>query len=132
MLNNITIMGRVANDLEVAHTNNGKQIIKFTVAVTRDFKNANGEYESDFIRCMAFGTTAEHIAKYSSKGKLITLNGTLQTGSYENATTGQKVFTTDVIVNKCDVFTGNPKEQYNDYTQAPPQARMITESDLPF
>lgn len=130
MLNNITLMGRVTNDLELTNTNNGKQIVKFTVAVTRDFKNANGEYESDFIRCMAFGSTAEHIAKYSQKGKIITLNGTLQTGSYENQQ-GQKVFTTDVIVNKCDVFTGNPKEQQNNYVQSPPLG-AITESDLPF
>lgn len=130
MLNQVTIMGRITNDLELMTTNNGGQVLKFTTAVTRDFKNANGEYESDFIRCIAFNKSAEHIAKFGKKGKLITISGSLQTGSYENQQ-GQKVFTTDVIVAKCDVFTGNPKEQANDYTQAPQQGQ-VTDDDLPF
>ena len=135
MLNTIAIQGRVVNDLELKYNQNGEgSTLKFTIAVQRDFKNKQtGEYEADFIRCLAFNNTAELISKWSKKGNLITISGKLQTGSYENKE-GQKVFTTEVVINNADVFTGNQNQQNNQQNTSPQQFMKndVEDEDLPF
>ena len=128
MLNNVVLMGRVASDLELQSGNTGNSFIKFNVAVQRNYKNANGEYDADFIRCVAFGKTAEHIDTYSDKGKLITITGSIQTGSYQKED-GSKVFTTDIQVFNADVFTGNNKEDIQNLND---NKSSIVDEDLPF
>lgn len=115
MLNNVNIQGRITSDLELKYNQNGEgSNLKFTVAVNRDFKNkATGEYDADFIRCLAFNKTAELISQYSGKGQLITIVGKIQTGSYDNEQ-GQKVFTTEVVINNV-YFVGNPKQENNHF-----------------
>jgi single-strand DNA-binding protein len=135
MINVVTLVGRVTSDIEVKQTTGGTEIASFTIAVSRNFKNANNEYESDFIRCKAFGKTASHLGQHSGKGKVLSLQGSIQTGSYQKED-GTKIYTTDVIVNNCDCFTGNPKQEQN-FNQVTPQQFMgqestITDDDLPF
>ena len=96
-MNKVFIRGNLTRDVELRETRNGKQVSRFNVAVRRDFKNSDGEYESDFINCVAYGTLAETIEKYFHKGSGIIVLGHLQTGSYEKDD-GTKVFTTDLIV----------------------------------
>lgn len=81
--------------------NGESTVTRFSVAVNRDFKNKSGEYDADFINCVAFGRTAEFIDKYFSKGMRIGLIGRIQTGSYTNKD-GQKVYTTDVVCEKAE------------------------------
>ena len=73
--NGVHIMGRITRDLELRHTQSGTAVCQFCVAVTRSFKDANGEYQSDFIDCVAWRNSAEFITKYFSKGALIALDG---------------------------------------------------------
>lgn len=92
-------IGRLTADPEVRYTESATPtaVAKFTLAVDRDYKR-EGEPEADFIRCTAFGKTAEVIEKHLTKGVKIGVSGRIQTGSYDDRETGKKVFTTDIIV----------------------------------
>ena len=98
--------GRLTKDPEIRENGNTK-VAKFTVASQRNFKNADGKYEADFINCTAFGKNAEFISKYFSKGSQICVEGRINTGSYTNKD-GNKVFTTDVTVDRAE-FIGSAK-----------------------
>lgn len=96
-MNLVNLVGRLSNNPQLRITTNGKQICRFSIAVTRRFKNATGVYEADFINCVAFNKTAELINEYIQKGDLVGVEGRIQTGSY-TAQDGSKRYTTDVVV----------------------------------
>lgn len=100
-MNHSILTGRLTKDVEISYLQDGKAKAVFTLAVNRPFTNAQGERESDFIRCVAWGKTAENVANYTAKGSKIGVQGRIQTGSYENQQ-GQKVFTTDIVVNEVE------------------------------
>ena len=95
-MNSVQLTGRLTRDPEVRYTDGGLSVARFTLAVNRRFKQ-EGSPDADFIRCVAFGKTAEFIEKYFSQGRKMDLNGRIQTGSYTNQE-GQKVYTTDIVV----------------------------------
>lgn len=109
-MNKVVLMGRLTKDPEVRYSTgeNATAIARFTVAVNRKFKNAEGNYEADFINCVAFGKSAEFIEKYFAKGSMIALSGRIQTGRYTNKD-GVKVYTTDVVVEDTE-FAGGKNE----------------------
>lgn len=78
MLNKIFIMGRLTRDPELRRTQNGTAVTSFTLAVDRDFKNADGTKDTDFIGVVAWRTTAEFVHKYFSKGRMAVVEGRLQ------------------------------------------------------
>lgn len=98
MINNTTLVGRLTKDVELRYTGNGTAVGNFTMAVERNFKNAQGERETDFINCVIWRQAAETLADFASKGSLIGITGSIQTGSYEN-NEGRTVYTTDINVN---------------------------------
>ena len=102
-MNKCTLVGRLTKDPEIRYSQGEKATAteRFSVAVNRRFKNAEGNYDADFINCVAFGKTAEFLEKYFKKGMAIGLTGHIQTGSYTNKD-GQKVYTTDVIVEETE------------------------------
>lgn len=105
-MNKVIIMGRLTADPELKQ--NG--VCRFTVAVNRNFKNAQGEYEADFISCTAWKQTAEFICKYFRKGQMICIEGTLRTGSYQDSKYPDIThYTTDVNVNSAE-FCGGKSE----------------------
>ena len=79
------------------YTQSGKAVASFTLAVQRQYKNANGEYDADYINCQIWRKMAEVIANHTHKGTLIGVEGRLQTRNYENQQ-GQRVYVTEVIV----------------------------------
>ena len=97
MMNSVNLVGRLSNNPQLRITTSGKQICRFSIAITRRFKNPAGDYEADFINCVAFNKTAELINEYVQKGDLVGVSGRIQTGSY-TATDGSKKYTTDVVV----------------------------------
>lgn len=115
-MNSVSLMGRLTRDPEV-RSSNDSTIARFSIAVTREFKNSKGEYEADFINCVAFKEKATFIEKYFHKGMRIALTGRIQTGSFTNKD-GQKVYTTDVIVNSCE-FCENKSENASSLKEAP-------------
>lgn len=78
MLNKIFIMGRLTRDPELRRTQNGTAVTSFTLAVDRDFKNADGTKDTEFIGVVAWRTTAEFVHKYFSKGRMAVVEGRLQ------------------------------------------------------
>lgn len=109
MLNRVVIMGRIVNDLEVRQTQSGVACLSFTVAVDRNFKNANGEHDTDFISCVAWRESAEFINRYFGKGKMIAVEGQLRTRTYEDKNSS-KHYITEVYVDSAS-FTGEKSQQ---------------------
>jgi len=109
MLNRVILMGRITQDLEVRQTPNGVSALTFNVAVDRNFKDQSGQYQSDFITCVAWRQTAEFIGKYFGKGRLIALEGTLRSRTYEDKN-GTKHYVTEVYVENAS-FTGEKAQQ---------------------
>lgn len=106
-MNKAILIGRLTKDVEIRTNENGTNIASFTLAVSRNFTNKNGEREADFINCIAFNKNAENIAKYTKKGSQLAVNGRIQTRSYE-AKDGSKRNATEIIV---DEFTFLDKKE---------------------
>ena len=93
-------------------------LCSFTIAISRDFKNKNGEYDTDFINVKVFGKQAENVVKYCGTGSLIAVDGRIQTGSYDNKD-GKKAYFVEVIADKVKFLsnkqntttTEEPKEE---------------------
>ena len=117
MINNVVLTGRITRNLELKQTNNNNSSLNITLAVDRNFKDQNGEKQTDFISCKAFGKRAETIAQYCQKGDLIGITGSIQTGSYQKQD-GSTVYTTDVMVDGLSLFP-KPKQdnQANQFNQ---------------
>ena len=97
-MNKVILMGRLTRDPEVRYGSgeNSTAVARYTIAVDRRFKR-DGEQNTDFIGCVAFGRNAEFAEKYLRQGTKIVLTGRIQTSSYTNRD-GQKVYTTDIVV----------------------------------
>ena len=109
-MNKVIIIGRFTRDPEIKYTTgeNATATARFSLAVNRRFKNKEGNYDADFINCVAFGKTAEFIEKYFTKGMAIGITGRIQTGSYTNKE-GQKIYTTDVVVEETEFVESKNK-----------------------
>lgn len=102
-MNKVILMGRLTRDPKVTYSQgeNSIPVARFSLAVDRRMKrDPNGEdtQTADFISCVAFQKNAEFIEKYFKQGMRVLISGRIQTGSYTNRETGQKVYTTDVVV----------------------------------
>lgn len=95
-MNKVILIGRLARDPEMRTTGGGTAVTRFTLAVSRNFTNQNGEREADFISCVAWRRQAENIAKYCTKGSQVAVEGRIQTGSYDGQD-GTKRYTTDIV-----------------------------------
>ncbi len=119
-MNKVIIIGRMTADPEFRQTQSGISSCRFTVAVNRNFKNANGEYEADFITCAAWRQTAEFVSKYFKKGQMIALEGTLRTGSYQDRNHSDVThYTTDVFVDNVEFCGGKGNSGNNAAAPAP-------------
>lgn len=102
-MNKVELVGRLTRDPEVRYSQGEKAtaIARFTLAVDRRVKDADGNYGADFISCVAFGKTGDFLEKYFKKGMKIGITGRIQTGNYTNKD-GVKVYTTDVVVDDAE------------------------------
>ncbi|MDU4507297.1 MAG: single-stranded DNA-binding protein [Streptococcus sp.] len=96
MLNSVCLVGRTTKDPELRYTPSNVAVATFSLAVNRNFKDANGERETDFINCVIWRQQAENLANWAKKGALIGITGRIQTRSYENQQ-GQRVYVTEVV-----------------------------------
>ena len=124
-MNNVQIIGRLTADPELRRTQSGISSCRFTVAVNRKYKNKDtDQYDADFISCVAWKQTAEFISRYFSKGKMIALQGTLRTGSFQDRNHQDVThYTTDVFVENVEFCgdKGNNSENQQQPQQRPPQ-----------
>ena len=124
-------IGRLTKDVDMKYTPSGLAVARFTIAINRPFKNANGNYEADFINCVVFGKRAETIAQYAKKGHRIGITGSIMTGSYEKE--GQKVYTTDVNVTGFTFLESTKKTQKpKAQTTIDAEPIQIEDEGLPF
>lgn len=131
-MNSVALVGNMTRDPEVRQAGE-TSVARFTVAVSRRFKNKDGNYDSDFIQCQAFGATAQFIEKYFHKGDKIGVTGEIRTGSYTN-NSGDKVYTTDVNVNTVEFVQSKssgkaPVENKDGFIQIPDG---VDDEALPF
>ncbi|MBP5431097.1 single-stranded DNA-binding protein [Ruminococcus sp.] len=107
-MNKVIIIGRMTSDPELRQTQSGIATCRFTVACDRRFANKQtNEREADFITCIAFKNSAEFIAKWFQKGKMIAVEGSLRTGSYKDKKHDDVThYTTDVLVDNVE-FCGD-------------------------
>lgn len=128
MINNVVLSGRLTRDVNYRVTDAGVQIAQINLAVQRNFKDNNGDYQADFINCIAFRNKAEILNNYTTKGDLINVSGRLQSRTYEDNETSKTVYVTEVVVDDIQfINTGqnngnqqqqqgnNPQQQNNGY-----------------
>ena len=113
MINNILVIGRLTRDPEKRRTNNGKSVATFTIASDRDFKNAQGEKETDFIPVVVWRGLADTCCEYLSKGKLVAVEGRLQIRMYE-AKDGSKRTAAEIVAQNVQFLSPKEKQQFND------------------
>ena len=129
-MNKIVLIGRTTKDCELRATATGKQVASFTLAVDRDFKNAQGEREADFLPCVVWGKLADVCEKYVTKGKQLAVAGRVQTRNYEDKD-GQRRYITEIIVSDLQVLGSRQDAQ----SPQEPEFREMEEVDndsLPF
>ncbi len=136
-MNKVILLGRLTRDAEVRYSQgeNSIAIARYTIAVDRRF-NKDKEQSADFIQCIAFGKLGEFAEKYLKKGTKIAATGRLQTGSYTNKE-GQKVYTTEVIVEECEFAESKGSQSSNQVEDQPSSDGFMAipegiEADLPF
>lgn len=110
-MNKFIAIGRSTKDVELKYTPSNTALADFSIAVKRTFKSADGEYESDFFNCIAFGKLAETISKYVRKGDMVGIEGRVQTRNYLDKE-GNKKYVTEIVVENIDFL--QPKKQSAD------------------
>lgn len=116
MLNCVTLMGRIACDIENRTTNSGKSVANFRIAVDRSYSK-NGNKETDFINIVCWEGTADFVSKYFGKGSMIALQGSIQTRNYED-NNGNKRTAFEVLAREVS-FCGSKNEANPGQNQAP-------------
>lgn len=143
-MNSVVLIGRLTRDPEVRYTGEQMAIANFSVAIDRPPRR-DGTKETDFPRVTVFGKQAENCEKYLRKGRLVAVQGRIQTGSYTNKN-GDKVYTTDVVADRVEFLEWGDREggqgggggsqrqaqQSSQPAEIPKGFEAIDEDDLPF
>lgn len=141
-MNKIILSGNLCKDVELKSTTSGILVLQNTVAVRNDFKNANGEYDSEFINIVVWRQTAEFLSKYATKGSKVLVEGRLTTRSYDKQD-GTKGYVTEVQAEKVELLdskkddkpiakeeTTKKDDPYSTFGKE--NGTGITDEDLPF
>ena len=109
MLNQIVLVGRLVQEVEIEELDDGKKVGRMDLAIPRSFKNAEGEYETDFIRCTLWSQVAENTAEYCKKGDIVGVKGRLQSNNDEKEN-GEKVYSMDIVAEKVTCLSSRSKD----------------------
>ncbi|PFG86047.1 single-stranded DNA-binding protein [Lactococcus lactis] len=123
MINNVVLVGRLTKDVELRYTSQNQATATFSLAVSRSFKNANGERETDFINCVIWRQQAENMANFTHKGSLIGITGRIQTRNYENQQ-GQRVYVTEVVADSFQLLESRSQGQQQQQQQGQYQGQQ--------
>ena len=126
MMNKVILIGRLTRDPELRRSNTGMAVCNFSVAVNRGFAGQNNEPQTDFINCVCFDKQAENLSRYMTKGRLISVDGRIQSRSYDNQE-GKRVYVTEVVATNIQYLesksatqgTTNNYSNNNSYNNAP-------------
>lgn len=135
-MNKVILVGNLTKDPELSETPSGVAVCKFSLAVSRDYTNAEGNRDTDFFNITVWRGRAENCGKYLKKGNKVAIVGSLQTRSYEDKD-GIKRNVTDIIASEVEFLT--PKQQANQDEESVvsmkrqrPQLEAIDDNQLPF
>jgi single-strand DNA-binding protein len=134
-MNKVILIGNLTRDPENSTTKSGLAVCKMSLAVNRNFTNADGERECDFFNLVAWRQLAENCGKFLSKGKKIAVVGNLQTRSYETDE-GYKKYVTEVMADEIEFLT--PRDEAQQSAPAAPakkraaELKPVDDDDLPF
>lgn len=138
-VNNITVSGRLAKEVEMRYTTSGKAVANFMIAVDRKFARD----ETDFFNVVMWGKSAENFANFTAKGSPVAIEGRLQSRSYQNKQ-GEQVYVVEIVANDFTLFENRTETEQrrkggNKPTQQPQsdpfsggQEIDMQDSDLPF
>ena len=143
-MNNVALIGRLTRDPEVRYTSGTQMAVaRFSIAIDRPVRNG-GEKQTDFPNIVVFGKQAENCERFLGKGRLVGVQGRIQTGSYVNKD-GVKVYTTEVVANNVEFLdwgdrtgrsdSGRPAAQQTsqaDDMGIPDGFQAIEDEDIPF
>ena len=110
MLNQTVLVGRLTKDPEIKELESGVKCCNLTIAVPRSYKNAEGEYETDFVDCTLWKGVAENTAEYCRKGDVIGVKGRLQSSTYEDKETGNTRKRMDVVAEKVTFLSSKSRD----------------------
>lgn len=108
MTNIAVLIGRPTKDIELRTTQSGISVASFTLAVDKD--SSKQKDEADFVPCVAWNRTAEILSQYAGKGRLICVEGRIQTRNYDNKE-GQRVYITEVVAERVKLLPSGQKAQ---------------------
>ena len=135
-MNKCIFVGRMAADPELRTTAQGTSVCQFRIAVQRTFKNAQGNYDADFISCVAWRQTADFVVKYLHKGDMVAICGALQTRTYQ-AQDGSTRYVAEIVVDSLQPC-GSRKQENNNVPAPQPQPQAdggfteVDDEELPF
>ncbi len=110
-MNKVFLIGRLTRDPELRYTGNNTAVASFSIAVNRNFANAQGEREADFINIVVWRKQAENVKNYLSQGSQVAIDGRIQTRSYDDQN-GQKRYVTEVVADNVE-FLGSKGSSTN-------------------
>ena len=110
MLNNVILVGRLTDNPEIIEIEDSKKVTSVILAVNRNFKNADGIYETDFIRCILWNSIASSTTEYCHSGDVIGIKGRLQTSKYEDEN-GKMHYIMDVVAERVTFLSTNKKHE---------------------
>ena len=108
MYNTVMLIGRLTANPEITKADDKKDVCHVTLAVQRAYKNSDGVYEADFIRCTLWDQVALRVKEYCQKGDLVSVRGQLKTSTYE--VNGEKKYSTEVVVERLAFLSSTPKQ----------------------
>ncbi len=109
MLNNVTLVGRLTDNPVVTEKETGKKMSYITLAVPRSFKNPDGSYDCDFIRCVLWNNIAANTCEYCKVGDIVGIKGRIQTRVYDDEQKNRK-YITEIVAEKVSFISSNKKE----------------------
>lgn len=139
-MNKVFLIGNLTRDPELSETPAGVAVCHFSIAVNRNYSSGDGERQTDFFNCVAWRGLGETIARYTKKGKKVSIVGTIQTRTYEN-NQGVKVSAIDIVAQEVEFLS--PKDGGDGFDDVPPASTggarrkptlqpMDDDSDIPF
>jgi single-strand DNA-binding protein len=112
MLNYNAFVGRLTRDPDFRELSGDNAVIRFSIAVQRDFRNQKGEFDADFIPCTAWGNKARIYRDHLYKGALVSVRGAMRSSVYEDPGTNKKIYSLDLQVDAVDFL--DPKKKAED------------------
>ena len=132
-MNKALLIGRLTRDPELRSTSTGRNVCQFSIAVNRNFTNANGEREADFINCVVWDKQAENLVKYQKRGNQIAVDGRIQTRNYEDKD-GKRVYVTEILANNISFLdskgTNTSSNDFNSLPEPPREDSVSPSSNM--